>query len=249
MLDEPIAQASLAAAGQARADLAQAAAELAQAQAFELELRLGRAAKLLALDKTDPSALHGCLADVMKALGAVLLELQTQAAPETELATVLVARTMARLHPLRMALEEEVAQPVAVPLLRTKKHRPVLEVVPDDEPSAERRELPRVALEVDIGLHSETNFFVGFGDDISEGGLFVATYDLLPVGRELTLSFLLPDGTPVTVLGRVAWIREPRGLESSLQPGMGVTFVDLDPESLDAIRRYTRLRPPMFHSD
>lgn len=171
------------------------------------------------------------------------------------------------------AVDEE---PAVVPLVNAKKKheddpapratkkRAVLELVPDAEsgtmpvPSAaieaakrqserERRDRSRVALDVDIGLHSETNFFSGFGDDISEGGLFVATYDLLPVGTQLSLSFVVPLGPQVNVRGRVAWIREAVTMNSELHPGMGVEFEDLDADGARAIQAFLHRRAPIFY--
>ena len=104
-----------------------------------------------------------------------------------------------------------------------------------------------MTLEVDIGLHSETNFFAGFADDVSEGGLFVATYDVLGIGSELTVSFVLPTGAQVTTRGRVTWTREAKDHESDLHPGMGVAFTDIDAESVDAIRRFMAARAPIFY--
>ena len=40
---------------------------------------------------------------------------------------------------------------------------------------------PREKLEANVGATTESNFFVGFSGDISEGGVFVATYVTLPM--------------------------------------------------------------------
>jgi uncharacterized protein (TIGR02266 family) len=125
-----------------------------------------------------------------------------------------------------------------------KRVRRPVEFVPPAPTDANRRYSRRVELDVDIGLHSETNFFVGFAEDISDGGLFVATYDLLPVGTELTLSLVLPGGKQVVVSGRVTWIRDPN--DDELAPGVGVRFQRLDEDDRAAIDRFLKQRPPMF---
>jgi len=112
-------------------------------------------------------------------------------------------------------------------------------------PPAGRRVQDRVALEVDIGLHSATQFYAGLSNDISEGGLFISTVRPLPVGSELTISFVLPGGHSVTTRGRVAWLATPRDGEST--PGMGVRFVRLEPEHRAAIDKFLRYRPAMLH--
>jgi len=262
-----VTRAAAEACERARADLAEAARELGTRGERPSARRLGLIAEGLAEPaEDDAAALERAITDALAGLAAVLRDLQTDAAASgAERATELVARTMARLYPLRRALA---AAPEAEPeamLLVTAKPRPraVLQLVEQDDEDAppaseedreldalrpdERRSQERVALEVDIGLHSETNFFAAYGDDVSEGGLFVATYDLLPVGSALTLSFVLPHGPQVIVRGRVAWLREADSFDTDLHPGMGVVFLDLDERGLAAIRDYMRRRAPIFY--
>ncbi len=125
----------------------------------------------------------------------------------------------------------------------TQRPRRAAEFVPP-APDDERRYSRRVALDVDIGLHSETNFFVGLAEDISDGGLFVATYDLLPVGTALTIAMVLPGGRQLSLAGRVAWVRDP--FDDEMSPGVGVRFEPLDPEDRRAIERFLGQRAPMF---
>jgi uncharacterized protein (TIGR02266 family) len=108
----------------------------------------------------------------------------------------------------------------------------------------ERRANERVSLSVDIGFVSESNFYAGLTMDVSAGGLFVATYQRVPVGTVVELSFFLPDGTSVTTTGEVRWTREPSSEEST--PGIGVAFSSLTEEDLDAIARFCSSRAPMY---
>lgn len=114
---------------------------------------------------------------------------------------------------------------------------------------SERRQSERVHLEVDIGFRTETNFYVGFSTDISEGGLFVATVYLLPVGCPVDLTFVLPGGHAVEAQGTVRWVREPRAFDSRMTPGIGIGFDRIAPEHADAIQTYMRLRDPLFYVD
>jgi len=132
----------------------------------------------------------------------------------------------------------------APPRATAQRVRRPVEFVPPARPDDDRRYSRRVDLDVDIGLHSETNFFVGFAEDISDGGLFVATYDLLPIGTELTLSLVLPGGRQIVAPARVTWIRDPH--DGDLAPGVGVRFERLDEEDRDAIDRFLKKRAPMF---
>ncbi len=116
----------------------------------------------------------------------------------------------------------------------------------DERPSwsGDRRSSPRIAIEAELGFESETNFFNGFSEDLSDGGLFIATYNLLPIGCEITVKFGLPEGREITADARVVWVREPHG---DVTPGMGVQFVDLGGDDHAAILRFIEERPPVFY--
>jgi uncharacterized protein (TIGR02266 family) len=111
---------------------------------------------------------------------------------------------------------------------------------------AERRTAPRVGLCVEVGMQTDSNFYTGFTEDISEGGLFVATYKLLPAGSEIALTLTLPDGAEFRVTAVVRWVRDPRDPNSDMRPGMGVQFVNLEPQDHETIRTFIKMRDPMF---
>lgn len=110
----------------------------------------------------------------------------------------------------------------------------------------ERRVARRVAIEVDVGVSSESNFFTGFSGDISEGGLFIATYNLLPVGAHVHVSFGVM-GREISCDATVCWIREP--IDMNLMPGFGVRFDDLSDEDHTAIAKFIAKRAPIFYDD
>ena len=110
-----------------------------------------------------------------------------------------------------------------------------------------RRTSDRLALSADIGMHSATQFFTGLGGDVSHGGLFVATWSPLPLGTDVTVSFVLPGGHQVTAPGTVAWLKEPRDSDSEETPGMGVRFTALSGDDRRAIDRFLEARPALFH--
>jgi uncharacterized protein (TIGR02266 family) len=111
---------------------------------------------------------------------------------------------------------------------------------------ADRRTAPRKELHAEIGFRSDTNFYVGFTEDISEGGLFVATHMLRPVGEELELCFTLPNGHEVKLAGVVRWLRDPYDYSDEARPGMGVQFREVRGDDLAMIREFVALRDPMF---
>jgi hypothetical protein len=70
--------------------------------------------------------------------------------------------------------------------------------------------------------------------DLSAGGVFVETADLLEVGDPVVLSFPHADGKHLVVNGRVRWVT-PFGTVSDPTPGMGIEFVGVDAQKRDRI--------------
>ncbi|HEX7479073.1 MAG TPA: TIGR02266 family protein [Polyangiales bacterium] len=113
-----------------------------------------------------------------------------------------------------------------------------------------QRRAPRVDLNVEIGIDDYTNFYVGFTENVSEGGLFLATYQLRPVGTEVALTFVLPDEHAVSVQGVVRWVRDLRdGASADTPPGLGIEFVRLGEDDKQRIQAYVDRRAPMFYPD
>jgi uncharacterized protein (TIGR02266 family) len=111
------------------------------------------------------------------------------------------------------------------------------------EASPEKRRTARVELSIEIGIDDHTNFYVGFSENISAGGLFIATYRLLPIDTEVALTFVLPDEFPVFVHGRVRWLRDSQDAPSpETPPGMGVEFAKLGAAELARIQAYLSSR-------
>ena len=98
-------------------------------------------------------------------------------------------------------------------------------------------------IEVDVSLTSESHFFAGLTGDISEGGVFVATWRPVAVGTKLELVLALPRGA-VTVRGEVRWVR---GSMDGSAPGLGVAFDALDAESRSRIDAFCAERAPWYY--
>ena len=113
----------------------------------------------------------------------------------------------------------------------------------DSAPPSQRRS-PRRICEIELEFTEDTHFYAGLTQDISQGGVFIATYRLLPVGSNLELAFDLPDGTRIKTRGEVKWLRE--NASNGARPGMGVAFSNLPEDTLHAIDRFCRERPPLY---
>jgi uncharacterized protein (TIGR02266 family) len=113
----------------------------------------------------------------------------------------------------------------------------------------ERRQHARLDAEFDVTFESEHNFYTGFSEDISEGGIFVATHELRPVGTVSEVHFTLPGiDRPLRVRGEVRWHRRPRA-GSNTWPGMGLRFVELEPATRRLIERFVNKREPLFFEE
>lgn len=112
-----------------------------------------------------------------------------------------------------------------------------------------RRAETRIPMQVAIDFSTDSNFYVGFSSDISEGGVFIATTQAVPLGRRVELNFKLPGEEPLTVLGEVRWSRDPNDAAPEIFPGVGVRFLDLPHSRLQIIRKFIAAREPMFYPE
>ena len=95
---------------------------------------------------------------------------------------------------------------------------------------------------------SEHNFYTGLTHDISEGGLFLATHNLLPVGELVNLTFTLPDAPqPFQAAAEVKWVRDTQATrDRDLPPGMGLKFLELSQQASEMIARFLLVRDSVF---
>ncbi len=143
-----------------------------------------------------------------------------------------------------------IPKPPPLPNLRRKLEPPGDDSKAGQEAAgADRRAFRRVSLEAEVNFLGHDNFYTGFTEDISEGGLFVSTYQLLELGTHVDLRFTLPDGTELEVKAVVRWVRAPRDQEADVPPGMGLQFVDLGRQEHASIGRFISKREPLFYED
>jgi type IV pilus assembly protein PilZ len=111
----------------------------------------------------------------------------------------------------------------------------------------DRRQAPRVFVDLEVDYASEDNYLFAYITDISETGIFVRTTSPEQPGTLLNLRFR-PDnaGPQIEVEGQVIWVNPFRpGAPDNLHPGMGIRFVALDDELrdrlLELVRRFAYL--------
>jgi len=141
--------------------------------------------------------------------------------------------------------------PMAAPSAPPGAHEPVDEakftrtgLAPDS-----RRVHPRFTVDLDVTLVSDHNFYAGFAENLSGGGIFVATHKLLPVGEIIEVAIRLPsEPTAIEGTGQVRWVRE-YSERSNVPPGLGLKFLELTPGGAEAIQRFLEDRAPLFFDE
>lgn len=87
-------------------------------------------------------------------------------------------------------------------------------------------------LRIRFDFQSPAQYLDRYAADVSRGGIFVRTQQILPVGRAVRLDLQLSDGsTLIAGEGTVFWTREPDPVRLAIEPGMGIRFNRLTPES------------------
>lgn len=91
----------------------------------------------------------------------------------------------------------------------------------------QRRKDPRTesALPVRLSFASPNEFLEAYTENVSLGGLFIATHVDVPPGTAVQLTLEFGGGKGLRVRGEVVWQREMPGKG----PGIGVRFQDMDP--------------------
>lgn len=133
-------------------------------------------------------------------------------------------------------------------VMATKKDRRDSQIPDDDaerRPGRERRQWERVLVDLEVDYRSDETFLFAYITDISAMGIFVRTVTPEPPGTRLNLRFSPPAqmglGGVLELEGVVIWINPFRpGDRENLNPGMGIQFVDLDPEQRDRLKRLVR---------
>lgn len=108
----------------------------------------------------------------------------------------------------------------------------------------ERRADPRVDVDLEVHYRTAQEFMAAYLRNISGGGLFIRSQQPLPLNREVQVRFTLPGiPRPFTVRGLVVWTT-PFPSRSSFPSGMGIKFLNLDPEDGKLIAGFVKGKLP-----
>jgi uncharacterized protein (TIGR02266 family) len=98
----------------------------------------------------------------------------------------------------------------------------------------EHRKTSRKSTIIQVNYNTVDSFFREFADNISAGGMFIATPKPLEPGTQLSLEFLLPGcDYPIRVKAEVTWNQDKTSNDQ--RRGMGVKFGSLSPSAKDKI--------------
>jgi uncharacterized protein (TIGR02266 family) len=132
---------------------------------------------------------------------------------------------------------------------RTEATFVALSEAPTSLSSPKRRKRPRYKVDLDVTLASEHNFYAGFAENMSMGGIFIATHKACKSKDLVEFSIHLPNSElPVRGSGEVRWVRE-FSENSNVPPGAGVCFTSLAPGALEVIEDFLSSREPLFYDD
>jgi len=102
-----------------------------------------------------------------------------------------------------------------------------------------RRIGERVSGKINISFKTASDFFKAYISNLGEGGLFIHTTKNLPVGSLLDLEFSLPDSDQaITTKGKVMWARPQDMSTEKKPPGMGIQFIDMNPNDNELLKTY-----------
>lgn len=172
------------------------------------------------------------------AMPAVAAHAPTPAAPAQRFSAPQAAAPQAAAP--RAAARQAAAPQAAAPAFARQANAPA---------TAPYRGGPRTSVEANIGATTQSNFYVGFSGEVSEGGVFLSTYEVLTRGTHVQMLVTLPGGFEFAAPGVVRFVRDPMDFNADSEPGMGVQFEGLDAKARQLVMRFIAKRPPIFYDE
>ncbi len=106
---------------------------------------------------------------------------------------------------------------------------------------SDRQREGRAEVQFEVRYRTAKEFVSAYSRNISGGGIFVQTRQPLPLNQRVRLRFTLPGIVrPFETNGIVVWSNPISGKSDVLPSGMGIKFLDLDPQSKNLILEYIK---------
>jgi len=115
----------------------------------------------------------------------------------------------------------------------------------------ERRDNGRVSVDYDLKVSVGTghDFYTGLLQDISTGGLFVATDKYHKIGEEIVVRFEFPGlSEPIEAKGTVRWQRS-HFADKSQPEGYGIQLEELPPAVVAAVNKHLKQNSSLMFSE
>ena len=102
----------------------------------------------------------------------------------------------------------------------------------------EKREGPRVPIELKVEYKRLNTFFADYTKNISKGGTYIKTDKPLGVGTEFIFKLFIPSlDEPLVLTGKVKWTVMPGEEKQDESAGMGIRFTYENEDERDTIER------------
>lgn len=97
----------------------------------------------------------------------------------------------------------------------------------------------RIRIQFQQGDEAE-KVLTDYSVNLSTGGVFIETENILPLDAILRVEFMLPGrAQPIRCMSRVAWVNQPDNrIHQNLPGGMGLQFLNLSWDEMQAIRQF-----------
>ncbi|MEM9692249.1 MAG: PilZ domain-containing protein [Myxococcota bacterium] len=101
----------------------------------------------------------------------------------------------------------------------------------------------RWGVDINVTVNSEADFYAGKAENLSEGGLFIATHIVPPIGTRFQLSLHLEDDNDSVVrgAGEVRWLRASNH-DPDAPAGIGIRFLKLENDGQARVNHYLEVR-------
>jgi uncharacterized protein (TIGR02266 family) len=110
----------------------------------------------------------------------------------------------------------------------------------------EQRKHARLGVSVAVDFHSGHNFFKGRTQDVSLGGLFIATEVPLPVGTVIEVTMDMTTGVKPQLFRASADVMWVKTAPDGATQGVGVRFKALSTSAQRAFEVFMALRKPLY---
>ncbi len=136
--------------------------------------------------------------------------------------------------------------------MSTGKYGRVSQKAPGNSKAPKRRAAQRTAFDIHVGVATKHRLFVGLVDNISSGGLFIATDEALQTGDKIEVRFRIPDvDHEFHKQGKVVWVRpyDELGNDRNTQAGAGIKILDLSEDEQRMLNTFIANHDPLFFVD